>query len=509
MSRIAVIGAGFSGLSAAAYLSAAGHEVDVYEKNNTAGGRARQLKTANGYVFDMGPSWYWMPDIFERFFNDFGHSVSDFYRLTLLNPSFDIVFDKNATMSIPSDYKALCHLFESIEKGSSVQLQKFMQEAQYKYETGMQNLVYMPGVSICEFADAGLIKDALRLQVFTSFSKHVRKYFTDPRLIALMEFPVLFLGAMPQDTPALYSLMNYAGLKLGTWYPQGGFGKVIEAMMQLVENNGARFYYNAPVEKIMVENKIARAIIVNGKEIPCDAVIASADYHHVEEKLLSDTQRNYKEAYWNKKTFAPSCLIFFLGINKKINRLQHHTLFFEEDLLEHSKEIYKNPQWPSQPLFYACCPSKSDEGIAPAGHENLFLLMPIATGLNDTEQLREKYFNIMMDRLERHVGEEIEYNIDYKKSYCINDFIADYHAYKGNAYGLANTLMQTAILKPKIRNKKISNLFYAGQLTVPGPGVPPALISGKIAANQLLKYLKSKKHAMSNKNYKVVYANGQ
>lgn len=494
MPKIAVIGSGFSGLSAAAYLSAAGYDVHVFEKNNDPGGRARQLKTDNGYVFDMGPSWYWMPGVFERFFNDFGKSTNDYYDLKLLDPSFDVVFANEQTLSIPENFAKLCDLFESIEKGSADRLQKFMEEAKYKYETGMESLVYMPGISMREFADANLIKGAMRLQVFSSFSKHVRKYFSHPHLIALMEFPVLFLGAMPQDTPALYSLMNYAGLKLGTWYPQGGFGSVVNAIKEVAKENGANFHFNTPVDSILVEDQWAYGVKVNGKEFHCDAVIAAADYHHVEDKLLPQGYRNYNDGYWEKKTFAPSCLIYYIGLTKKINSIQHHTLFFEEDLFQHSKEIYKDPKWPTNPLFYVCCPSQSDESVAPEGHENLFLLMPIAPGLDDDDSLREKYFAIMINRLQKHIGEEIVSHIDYKQSYSVSNFIDDYHSYKGNAYGLANTLMQTAILKPKIRNKKIGNLFYAGQLTVPGPGVPPSLISGKIAAEQLIKYFKKQKY---------------
>ncbi len=493
MAKIAVIGSGFSGLSAAAYLSAAGHEVHVFEKNQTLGGRARQLKTESGYVFDMGPSWYWMPNIFEEFFNDFGHKVSDFYELKLLDPSFNVVFE-DGLISIPAQYSKICELFESIEKGSACRLDTFMEEAQFKYETGMKNLSQIPGISLAEFLHKDLLKGVIRLQIFSSFSKHVRKYFSNPKLIALIEFPILFLGAMPQETPALYSLMNYACLKLGTWYPIGGFGKVAEAMLQVAEEGGASFHFNSPVEKILIVNNKATSIIVNRQKIDFDAIVASADYHHVEEKLLPPSYRNYTEDYWNKKTFAPSCLIYYIGLNKKIKSLEHHTLFFDEDLLQHCKEIYKKPEWPRKPLFYVCCPSKTDESVAPFNHENLFLLIPIAAGLEDNNSNREKYFKIMMDRLQKNINEEIMSHIDFKKSYCVNDFVVDYNSYKGNAYGLANTLMQTAILKPKIRNKKVKNLFYAGQLTVPGPGVPPSLISGKIAAEQVLKYLKSEKY---------------
>ncbi|AYD47833.1 phytoene desaturase family protein [Arachidicoccus soli] len=490
MAKIAVIGAGFSGLSAAAYLAEAGHEVHLFEKNAAIGGRARQLKTDNGYTFDMGPSWYWMPEVFENFFQDFGLKVTDFYQLELLDPGFEMVFSGEEKLKIPADYKMLGNLFDSLEKEGSSKLDAFMEEAKYKYNEGMLRLAYMPGDSILEFANIKLLKSAMKMQVFSSFSKHVRKYFSNSKLIALMEFPVLFLGAMPQDTPALYSLMNYAGLKLGTWYPKGGFSKVVEAMQNVALSRHVQFYFDCPVEKIITKNDKVSSIKTKNGLIDFDAVIASADYHHVENDLLEKQSKNYDENYWQKKTFAPSCLIFYVGIKKKLSKLLHHTLFFDEDMWQHAKDIYKNPQWPAKPLFYACCSSRTDADVAPTGHENLFLLMPIAAGLvGDDETTLEKYFEIMMSRLSLHIGEPILPFIDYKKSYCVADFKMDYNAYKGNAYGLANTLNQTAILKPKMRNKKIKNLFYAGQLTVPGPGVPPSIISGKIAAELLIKQL--------------------
>ena len=349
-------------------------------------------------------------------------------------------------------------------------------------------MVYKPGLSLTEFIDIELIKGVFKLQVFASYSEHVRKFFKNPQLITLMEFPVLFLGATPEDTPALYSLMNYAGLKLGTWYPQGGFGEVIKAMKTVGEKNGVTFYTNEPVTGIETNNNSVSLLTTSKRSESYDGVIAAADYHHIENTLLKNSNRNYDEKYWDSRVMAPSCLIFYLGVNKKILNLKHHTLFFDEDLKQHAIEIYKDAKWPSKPLFYVCCPSKTDVNVAPEGHENLFILMPIAPNLTDNEELREKYFELIMDRLENYVGEEIRLHIDYKKGYCVNDFKMDYNSFKGNAYGLANTLMQTANLKPSIKNKKIDNLFYAGQLTVPGPGVPPSIISGNVAAKQLIKY---------------------
>ena len=488
---VAVIGGGFAGLSAAAYLAKAGYDVEVFEKNKEIGGRARQFETEDGYVFDMGPSWYWMPEVFEKFFSDFGYTVSDFYELILLEPSFSVIF-KDGNLAIPSNYDELKDLFEEIEPGSALKLDAFMKEAEFKYNVGMNKLVYKPGLSLTEFADIDLIKGVFKLQVFTSFSKHVKKYFKHPKLIALMEFPVLFLGSTPEETPALYSLMNYAGLKLGTWYPKGGFGEVVNAMKKVGENLGVRFYLDEPVLDFRLNSNLVKKIVTHKREKLYDAVIASADYHHIEQELLPKKFRNYNEEYWNSRVLAPSCLIFYLGINKKINQLNHHNLFFDEDLKKHAIEIYKDPQWPSKPLFYVCCPSKTDDTVAPKGHENVFILIPIATGLSDTASLREKYFDIVMQRLEGYCEQKIISSISYKKSYCVNDFILDYNSFKGNAYGLANTLMQTANLKPSIKNKTLNNLFYAGQLTVPGPGVPPSIISGNVAANQVMKYLTQK-----------------
>lgn len=491
MKKITVIGAGFSGLSAACYLAAAGYEVDIYEKNECIGGRARQFKTANGFVFDMGPSWYWMPDVFEGFFNDFSATTADFYDLKKLNPAFDVVYQKDEILHIPERYDELASMFENLERGSGKKLLKFMEAAKEKYDIAMQQFVSKPGISLLEFADIDIMRSAVKLELFTSLRKLVRKYFKHPQLVALMEFPVLFLGAMPHNIPAMYSFMNYAGLVMGTFYPMGGFGKVIEAMANIAEKQGAVIHTGQPVEKIVIEKGIANGLMVQGKWKAYDAIVASADYAYVEKELIDNAYRNYDDAYWESRTFAPSCLLFYLGINKKIQHLEHHTLFFDEDLDKHSEEIYKNPSWPVRPLFYVCCPSKTDNTVAPEGKENLFLLMPIAVGLNDDETIREKYFHLMMERLEKHTKTEIRKHVIYKKSYCVEDFINDYHAYKGNAYGLANTLKQTAVLKPKIYNSKIKNLFYTGQLTVPGPGVPPSIISGKIAAGLVQNYFKN------------------
>ncbi|PXW17790.1 phytoene desaturase [Chryseobacterium sp. CBTAP 102] len=484
--KIAVIGSGFSGLSAAAYAAKSGNEVHVFEKHNQPGGRARQFETNEGYIFDMGPSWYWMPDIIEGFFADFNYKVSDFFQLVSLDPQFEMVFSKEK-ISVPEKNDEIRGLFEKIEPGAAVKYDKFMQSAKFKYEVGMKEFVNKPCYSWLEFASLKIAGSALRLDLLSNFRKYVSGYFSDEKLRSLMEFPVIFLGASPQNIPALYSLMNYGGYVLGTKYPMGGFYQLVLAMKKVAEKQGVTFHFNHEVQKLYTQNGKISSIKVNGKDYEFDAVIASSDYHHTE-TLIPKSLRNYNNAYWESKTFAPSCLIYYLGIKGKIPHLKHHTLFFENELDDHINCIYKNKKWPSKPLFYTCCPSKTDPGVAPEDCENLFLLLPLAPGIHDEESLREKYLMNMLERIEKHTGEsDLASRIEYKKSYCVSDFIADYNAYQGNAYGLSNILSQTAVLKPKIRNRNISNLFYTGQLTVPGPGVPPSVISGKIVASEVNK----------------------
>jgi phytoene desaturase len=486
MKKIIVIGSGVAGLSAACCLAKEGFDVTVFEKNDTAGGRARKFES-QGFVFDMGPSWYWMPDVFERFFQRFGKKLSDYYLLARLDPSYRIFYGKNDFLDVPSGIPALTTFFEKLETGSSKHLMDFLTEGQRKYALGMGDLVYQPGLTIWEFAKLKILIGLFRLHIFQSFSVYIKKFFKNPRIINLLEFPVLFLGAAPAHIPALYSLMNYADMALGTWYPIGGMYKIIEAMVEMASELGVKFRFRSPVTNVAVDGTRARGVWSNGNFYAADFIVAGADYRHVEKDLIPEQSRRYSDHYWNTRVLAPSCLIFFLGINKRIQNLLHHTLFFDENIDQHIKEIYVDPRWPSAPQFYVCCPSKTDASVAPDGCENIFILIPVATGLQDDEATREKYFTMVMRRIERLTGENLDKHILFKRSYAHSNFIDDYNAYKGNAYGLANTLLQTANLKPGITSKKVTNLFYTGQLTVPGPGLPPAIISGQVAAGTLVK----------------------
>ncbi|WP_179349354.1 phytoene desaturase family protein [Winogradskyella pacifica] len=479
---ISIIGSGFSALSAACYLAKAGYTVSIYEKNDTVGGRARQLKK-DGFTFDIGPSWYWMPDIFDKFFNDFGKSTSDYYQLDKLSPAYKIFFSDDV-ITIGDHMDKICDEFERIETGSSKPLRKFIATAQENYDIAINKVVLKPGLSPFELVTKETITRLDRF--YNTISKEVRKNFKNPKLISTLEFPVLFLGAKPNQTPSFYSFMNFADFGLGTWHPKGGMYEIVKAMKSLAESLGVNIHTNSNVEKISVDNKKAKSITVNGTIINSDIILSGADYHH-SETLLDENYRQYSESYWESRTFAPSSLLFYVGFNQKLKNLEHHNLFFDTDFENHAEEIYDNPKWPKNPLFYANFPSVTDASMAPENCETGFFLIPIAPGLEDTPKLRQQYFDLIINRFELRTGQNVKAHILFKESYCVNDFIDDYNSYKGNAYGMANTLMQTAFLRPKLKSKKVNGLYFTGQLTVPGPGVPPALISGKLVAELIQK----------------------
>jgi phytoene desaturase len=486
--KTAILGAGIAGLSAAASLACKGHSVTVFEKNSSVGGRARTFRE-QGFTFDMGPSWYWMPEVMEQFFDRFGETVSDHYALHRLDPSYRVFFGKDGVMDVPANYGELRNLIESIEKGGAQKLDQFLSEAKVKYDTGMGQFVWKPSLSPFEYMKLDLLRSAVKLDLLTPVSKHVRKYFTDPRIIQILEFPVLFLGAKPSATPALYTMMNYADMKLGTWYPMGGFSKLPEAMAAIARKHGADIRLNSPIDGFEISNDKITGVKVNGQVEQFDLVIGSGDYHHIESRLLDPEYRSYSENYWNKRTMSPSSLLFYIGVKRKVEGLLHHNLFFDEPFEAHANSIYHEPSWPDKPRFYVCCPSKTDPTVAPDGMENIFILVPVAPGLSSDESLRSVFLQKILDRIKQETGEDFSEDIIYQRSYAHEEFEADYHSFKGNAYGLANTLMQTAWMKPKMLSKKVKNLIFAGQLTVPGPGVPPSIISGQLAADLANNYL--------------------
>ncbi len=485
MKKAVVIGAGFGGLSAAALLAKEGLDVTLVEKNEGPGGRARVWEK-DGFVFDMGPSWYLMPDVFEDFFALFGKKREDYYKLVRLDPYYRVFTGKGKSVDVSSDIENTKKLFESFESGGGARLGQYLGLAQYKYRVAMEEFLYREYRNLFQFFNAKIATQGLKLDIFSSLDRFVRRFFSDRRSRQILEYAMVFLGASPDNAPALYSIMSHVDLTLGVWYPEGGLGAIVKGFERLCKELGVKFHYNSPAIGYEFKGKDIVGVKLASGTLPADIVITNADYQHADQALLPPDKASYSPSWWKKRLVAPSMFILYLGIEGRVPELTHHNLYFQENWKKHFDEIFEKPAWPDDPCFYLSCPSKSDPGVAPEGMENLFVLVPAAPGLSDDDAFRAAYADKVIDQVERQTGISIKDRIKVKRIYSQRDFRADYNAFKGTALGLAHTLAQTAIFRPATRSKKLSNLFYTGQYPHPGVGVPMTLIASRVAVDAAL-----------------------
>jgi len=482
--KIIVIGAGFGGLAVANLLARDGFSVTVIEKNSQAGGRA-QVWREKGFVYDMGPSWYLMPEVFENYFSIFGKKISDLFELKRLDPNYRVFFGDSAPIDIPSSMDGIEKVFEGIEPGSAKKLRRYLEAAKYQYDIAMKEFLYRDFSSVMDFFDLRLITQGLRLHIFESVDKFARRYFKSDKLRKVLEYTMVFLGGSPDNTPALYSIMSHVDFGLGVWYPMGGMGRITEALEKVASENGVEIRLSEEVKKIKVSGGRVCGVETDLGSYPCDLVVVNADYEHAESKLLDKEWRSFGRRYWESRKMGPSAYLIYLGLNKRIKGLQHHNLYLDEKWSEHFDTIFKRPQWPDNPSFYVSCPSKTDPSVAPEGCENLFVLVPVAAGIEDLPQIREKYFNKTIAHLEKLCGDSIKDSIIVKRDFAHNDFIREYNSYKGTSLGLSHTLFQTAVFRPARKSKKADGLYYCGAYNHPGIGVPMVLISAQICASSI------------------------
>lgn len=485
--KAVIIGAGLGSLAASCFLAKKGYEVLVLEKNSSVGGRARVLKD-KGYTFDMGPSWYLMPDVFERFFANFGKKPQDYYQLKKLDPAYRIFFEKNKVVDISSDLKKNVELFDKHEKDGGKKFLDYLAMSKTQYDLSMESFVYRDYDSVFSVLKKDFFEKGRKLNLFGNVSSEVNKYFESDFLKKILMYNIVFLGGTPKNTPSLYSIMAHIDFNLGVWYPKGGLGSVVDGIFKLSKELRVQYKYDAEVSKINGDKNLKKAnslVLSNGEIISADLIIANADYHHVEMNLIDEDFRTYDEPFWKKSTVAPSAFVAYLGINKKLKKLDHHNLFLGNDWEKYFDSIFENPEWPDKPTYYLCVPSKNDDSVAPKGKENVFITVPIASGLEDNPELRDKFFEKIIIDVEEVTGEKIFDNIEYKKFFSINDFRTDYNAYKGTALGLSHTLFQSAFFRPRMKSQKLNNLYYCGQYVHPGIGVPMALIVAEVLDSKL------------------------
>jgi phytoene desaturase len=483
-SSVLVVGAGFGGLSTACYLADAGADVTVVEKNDGLGGRASTLER-DGFRFDMGPSWYLMPDVFERFFGHFDREPMDYYDLTHLDPHYRIFFKDGDRVDMVPDRERNREVFESYEPGAAERFDDYLAKSKQNYEVGMEHFVYEDRTSIADFLDWHVAKNARGLSLVGSMQRHVEKYFDHPKLQQIMQYTLVFLGGAPTNTPALYNLMSHVDFNMGVYYPEGGVGGVVDGIVELGEELGVDFRTDAPVTEIKGREGAFVTRTDGAGEFYSDYVVSDADYRHTEMELLDEKKRQYDADYWESRTYAPSAFLLYLGVEGDVDPLEHHTLVLPTDWDEHFERIFDDPAWPEDPAYYLCVPSETDDDVAPDGHSNLFALVPIAAGLEDTPELRAAFRDLVLDDIEENTGVDLRDRIVVEESFCVNDFAERYNSTKGTALGLAHTLRQTALFRPPHRSEAVEGLYFTGSFTTPGIGVPMCLISGQLTAEAM------------------------
>mgnify|MGYP002760160344 FL=1 len=481
---VVVIGGGFGGLSTACYLADAGADVTVLEKNDQLGGRASRLE-ADGFRFDMGPSWYLMPDVFERFFGHFDRSPEEYYTLSRLDPHYRVFWKDGDRVDVLPDMEHNRELFESYEPGAADALDAYLEESKRTYEIGMEHFVYEDRPRLRDYVDTDVLRYSWGLSLLGKMQGHVEGYFDHPKLQQLMQYTLVFLGGSPTNTPALYNLMSHVDFNMGVYYPDGGVGAVVDGIVELAGELGVEFVTGAEVTGIEGRYGAFAVDTVDGDRHLADLVVSNADYAHTEQSLLPEQKRQYTEEYWESRTFAPSAFLLYLGVEGDVDELAHHTLVLPTEWDEHFAQIFDDPAWPDDPAYYLCVPSKTDDTVAPDGHSNLFALVPIAPGLEDTPELREQYRDLVLDDIEANTGTALHDRIVFEETFCVDDFADRYNSYDGSALGLAHTLRQTSLFRPPNRSAAVDGLYFTGGTTTPGIGVPMCLISGGLTAERI------------------------
>jgi len=480
-----IIGGGVGGLACACYLAKEGIKVTLVEKNEQIGGRASVLER-DGFRFDMGPSWYLMPDVFERFFKFFDREPKDYYELIQLDPHYRIFFKDGEKIDIFSDIEKNKNTFEKIEAGSGESLVKYLDKSKITYEIGMQKFVYKDRPKLIDYFSWDVLRNAHKVKLFGSMQNHVAKYFSNSKLQQIMQYTLVFLGGSPKNTPALYNLMGHVDFNLGVYYPKGGMGNVISAMVELGEELGVEYKLNFEVDSIEGERGSFVLKSVFGEEIKSDVVVSNADYRHTEMELLPKKMMQYDSKYWKSRVYAPSAFLIYLGVKGGIEPLIHHNLVIPVDWDDHFEKIFTDPAWPDDPAYCICAPSDTDNSVAPSGCSNMFILVPIAAGLEDSEEVRKEYRNKILEDILENTGVEIEDRIIVEEHFSVKDFLNKYNSSKGSALGIAHTLNQTGPLRPNHRSKKLDGMYYTGGYTRPGIGVPMCLISGEHTAKVVI-----------------------
>jgi phytoene desaturase len=483
-----VIGAGVGGLATANILAKTGYNVTVIEQNNGPGGRMDILHE-QGFTFDTGPSWYLMKDVFDQYFNLFNKQTTDYYELARLDPAYKVFFDYRQPVVVKQSYAQNKKLFETLEPGAAKKLDKYLSRAELSYRLALEHFLYNPFTKLTSVARREVLRavPAFSGLFATNLHRYISRRFSALPIQQILEYPSVFLGASPFNTPALYQLMSYLDFKEGVFYPKsGGMYSITSALMSLGKELGVTYQFGQSVDKIVVADRRATGVRAAGKTVNADIVISNADLHFTETQLLEPEHQTYPKSYWQKRNPGPSALLLYLGVRGALPELEHHNLFFTKQWRQNFDDIYKHQTWPKQASVYVSKTTATDQSTAPKGHENVFVLVPLPPNSQLSAAKQKAYVNHCLDQIGKQAGiTDFRDRIVYQQVRSPQWFEQRFNSWQYSALGMAHTLRQSAFLRPNVRSKKIDNLFYVGAGTQPGIGVPMCLISAQLVYKSL------------------------
>ena len=520
--RTVVIGGGIAGLATAALLAREGHDVTVLERGARVGGRAGSL-SRDGFRFDTGPSWYLMPSVFDHFFEMLGTTTAAQLDLRLLDPGYRVFSEpdadgsRGAPVTVPAGRDAVRAVFEALEPGSGPAFDAYLDSAAETSEMAERYFLYNP-FTRWRTLGAGPVLRALpqlaRL-LGTSLRSFAAQRFRHPVLRQILGYPAVFLGTNPKDAPAMYHLMSALDLDDGVRYPMGGFHHLVERLAALATEAGVRIQLEAEATEIEVGapapgarasrlapgldgrrgGQVARAVHWRDADgtshrAPADLVVSTADLHHTETRLLPEAARSYPESWWERRVSGPGAVLVLLGVRGALPELPHHSLFFSRDWDRNFDDIFgASPRIPDPASSYVCKPSATDPGVAPDGHENLFVLVPVPAdpGIGGGgpdgggDPAVERAADAAIDQIATWAGiPDLRDRIVVRETIGPRDFVDAYHSWSGGMLGPAHVLRQSAMFRAQNRSRRVDNLCYAGATTAPGVGIPMCLISAEL-----------------------------
>ncbi len=482
-----VIGAGIGGIATAARLAQRGYRVTVVEKCERGGGRCDCL-IKEGHYFDTGPTLFLMPEIFTQAFADLGERIEDHLNLRRIDPSYHIHFSDGSTVTLTSNLNAMQAQLEAIEPGSFGGYLRYLNEGHLHYHLVLSRIVGRNFHHLLEYFNPQNLMLIFKLKALAKHSDNVGNYFSDHRLKTAFTFQDMYMGLSPYEAPATYSLLQYAELAGGVWFPLGGMYRIVEALTSIAEKNGVRFMYNAPVEQINTNGRQATGVtLADGRQIEADTVVANADLTYVYRHLLPDEGAAKR---LERKKYTCSTVTFCWGVDKQYPQFGSHNLFIASDFRQSLNHIFQDLTLPDEPSFYVHAPTRVDSSLAPKGQDTLTVVVPVGhiddAAPQDWEAIRKRARQLVLQRLAEIGAEDLAEHIKFEVSFTPRDWQSRYNLTKGSSHGLSHTFSQVGYLRPKNRHARYRNLYFVGTSTHPGTGLPSVLISARLTTERIL-----------------------